>query len=267
MTKRGTGLPAIEIPEHQNLIISTTFSYICCMQLFYVPAITTATLHLPEEEARHAIQVLRKRTGDVLDIVDGRGGWFQATITAIDKRSCAIRVEQTRQEAYRAPSRLVMAVSPTKNNERFEWFLEKATEIGVDEIIPLQCARTERPRIRANRYEKVLVSAMKQSLQAWLPRLHPLTPFSAAVAATTAGAQKYLGWCDESVNTPLIHNYQPASDVCIFIGPEGDFTAAEVDLATTAGFQAVTLGPNRLRTETAALTATQMIAFLNQLKK
>lgn len=235
------------------------------MQLFYLPNIQAGAQALPDEEARHAIQVLRKRAGDVLDIVDGCGGWYRGTISAVDKRACWIDVLPVRQEPRRAEHRLVMAVSPTKMNERFEWFLEKATEIGVDEIYPLACTRTERPKIREDRYTKVLVSAMKQSLQAWLPVLHPLTPLPQVLAQVAATHRCLMGWCDDAGAPALGHNYTPGQDVCVFIGPEGDFTAAEVALARQAGALPVMMGPTRLRTETAALVATQTIALLNQL--
>lgn len=236
------------------------------MQLFYLPQISDGLVSLSSEEARHAVQVLRKKVGDELDIVDGRGTWYRGTIVEATKKSCQLSVVTIRKEMQRNDHRLIMAVSPTKSNERFEWFLEKATEIGVDEIIPLKCKRTERPRIRHDRYEKVLVSAMKQSLQAWLPKLHPLMSFADALELTADSGGKYIGWCDESIELPLLHNYQPTDSVCIFIGPEGDFTEEEVNKARTANFLPITLGPNRLRTETAALSATQMIAFLEQKK-
>jgi 16S rRNA (uracil1498-N3)-methyltransferase len=234
------------------------------MQLFFVPQITVGLVDLPPEEARHAVQVLRKRVGDTLDIVDGQGGWYQATIVETSKRSCTVQVEKIRQEEKRANYRLVMAVSPTKSNDRFEWFLEKATEIGVDVIIPLQCARTERPKIRHDRYEKVLVSAMKQSLQAWLPELRPFTRFDKVVEEFTAKHAAFIGWCNEEVKSPLANNYSASSDVLMLVGPEGDFTDAEVQLARDHGCQPVTLGPTRLRTETAAIVATQTIALINQ---
>jgi 16S rRNA (uracil1498-N3)-methyltransferase len=234
------------------------------MQLFYISQIDTDLIELPSEEARHAVQVLRKQVGDQLDLVDGKGGWYKGTIVEAGKKRCQLSVQLIRQEEKRANYRIIMAVSPTKSNERFEWFLEKATEIGVDEIIPIQCKRTERPRIRIDRYEKVLVSAMKQSLQAWLPTLHPLVSFDEAIKLTKALPEKYIGWCDEGVESALIKNYAPPADVCIFIGPEGDFTATEIAFARAEDFHPIKLGPNRLRTETAALAATQLIAFMNQ---
>lgn len=236
------------------------------MQLFFVPDIQKGLFELPSEEARHAIQVLRKRVGETLDIVDGKGGWYQAEIIETSKRSCTVQVQQTRQEEKRADYQLTMAVSPTKSNDRFEWFLEKATEIGVDRIIPLQCKRTERPKIRLDRYEKVLVSAMKQSLQAWLPKLSPFTPVTEVLKEVSDQRAAYIGWCDDSINSALIDNFRPSGDVLVLIGPEGDFTADEVSAARAAGCLPITLGPNRLRTETAAIVATQTVAILQEMK-
>ncbi len=235
------------------------------MQLFFIPQIDQEYIDLPAEEARHAVQVLRKRVGDELDIVDGKGGWYKGLTTETSKRSCTVQLTQTRKETQRANYHLTMAVSPTKSNDRFEWFLEKATEIGVDTIIPLKCSRTERPRIRIDRYEKVLVSAMKQSLQAWLPELKEFTSFAEVVEQFHENQATYIGWCNEEVKSPLIDNYQAPANVLILIGPEGDFTEEEVLLAQANGSQPITLGPTRLRTETAALVATQSIALLNQL--
>ena len=236
------------------------------MQLFFVPDIVEGPFELPAEEARHAVQVLRKRTGEVLDIVNGKGGWFQGKIIDASKRSCTVQVEQIRQEAARVDYHLTLAVSPTKSNDRFEWFLEKATEIGVDRVVPLQCQRTERGRIRLDRYEKVLVSAMKQSLQAWLPELSPLTSVSDFLSELTEETAAYIGWCDDSINSPLANNFQAAKNVVMLIGPEGDFTAEEVAETRAAGCLPVTLGPNRLRTETAAVVATQYLALLHQIQ-
>ncbi|MEL6831791.1 MAG: RsmE family RNA methyltransferase [Bacteroidota bacterium] len=237
------------------------------MQLFFVPDLKEGLFELPAEEARHAVQVLRKRSGEMLDIVDGKGGWYQAEIVETSKRSCTVNAKCTRREDQRAAYKLTLAVSPTKSNDRFEWFLEKATEIGVDQIIPLQCKRTERPKIRLDRYEKVLVSAMKQSLQAWKPTLLPFTPVKDVLSTITTETSAYIGWCDDSINSPLTDNFHSSADVLVLIGPEGDFTVEEVEAARNAGCLPVILGPNRLRTETAAVVATQAIALLQELNK
>lgn len=236
------------------------------MQLFFASNIKPGPFELPADEARHAVHVLRKKVGDILHFVDGKGGWFEGEIIDTGKRSCSVIAKQTKQEERRASSRLIMAVSPTKSNDRFEWFLEKATEIGVDKIIPLQCKRTERPRIRIDRYEKVLVSAMKQSLQAWLPELTEFTKINDFVKDLDASQQCFVAWCEEDEEILLVNNYQKGEDVCIMIGPEGDFTAAEIQMIKDKGGKAVSLGKNRLRTETAAIYATQTVALKNNLE-
>ena len=152
------------------------------MQLFYDPDIQTGKHLLREVEAQHAARVLRKRSGDQLDLVDGRGGWFQGEITDINKRSCVLEVATVRQESLRATHTLTLLVAPTKNIDRFEWILEKATEIGIDRIQPIFTEHSERTRLRTDRLERVLESAMKQSLRAWLPELAEAITFSEAVA-------------------------------------------------------------------------------------
>lgn len=236
------------------------------MQLFYLSTAQEGVCELSPEEARHATQVLRKTPGQILDVVDGKGGWYQGTILTVGKKTCTIDCSLIRQEKERQPYKVWLLVSPTKSNDRFEWFLEKATEIGVDEIIPIQCKRTERPRIRLDRYEKVLVSAMKQSLQAWLPKLHPLRPLAQVLGDVPDHFQRFIGWCDNQIKDPFVGNFQLGQDVVIAIGPEGDFTPEEIEMTRQAHFQPITFGTNRLRTETAAIYAAQSVAVLNNLQ-
>ncbi len=234
------------------------------MQLFYDPTIASGPHQLRAEEARHAFQVLRKRTGDTLDLVDGRGGWYQATVTEITKRGCLIEASEIRRERARASHKLTLLVAPTKNIDRFEWILEKATEIGVDVIQPMLTAHSERKKIRPDRLERVLESAMKQSLRAWLPELRPLLTFEAALAGASPGDVRYLAYLGEPDKTPLLRdNYGQKQDVTVAVGPEGGFSPAEAALARTLDFQFVSLGPNRLRTETAAITAVHTIEQAN----
>jgi 16S rRNA (uracil1498-N3)-methyltransferase len=157
-----------------------------------------------------------------------------------------------------------MAVAPTKNIDRFEWFLEKATEIGVDEITPLFCEHSEREIVKLQRLEKVLVSAMKQSLKAWLPILHPPVKFNEFVSKERKG-QKFIGYCETGIESALSTIYIPGNDTVILIGPEGDFSKHEVDHATKSGFLPVSLGSSRLRTETAGIVACHSIGILNSL--
>lgn len=208
-----------------------------------------------EAEARHVTQVLRKRVGDELTLVDGKGSWFRAVISDLGKRRCVLEVETAFNYAPRASHRLSLYVAPTKNIDRFEWMLEKATEIGVDEIFPIISEHSERSRLRPDRLERVLESAMKQSLRAWLPVLHPvgkLADVMTDLPEGTTGFFAYLG--DREV--PLLRDTCPTGqDVRVFIGPEGGFSPSEAELAKSRGYSWVSLGPNRLRTETAAITA------------
>lgn len=233
------------------------------MQLFYDPDLQTGLHRLAADEARHAVRVLRKRVGDELDLVDGRGGWFCGEIIEAGKQDCTLRVAEVRRETRRAPYALTVAVGPTKNSDRLEWFVEKAVELGVDRIVPILCAHGERRKLRTDRLYKVAVAAMKQSLRAWLPQIDELISVEDWLAQRPPGAA-YLAWIDETVSEHLLDIYEPGSDATVLIGPEGGFAPHEVAAAREAGCQAVHLGAHRLRTETAALTSVAALAFANR---
>ncbi len=237
------------------------------MQLFYAPDIIPPHYVLNAGESRHCVRVLRLGEGDRVDLVDGRGGLYVARIERADPRGCVLHVEEETHEFGRRHCRLVMAVAPTKNGDRFEWFLEKATEVGIDSVVPIECANSERRVFRPERAEKVLISAMKQSLKAYLPELAPLTPVREVLTAPFDGV-KLIAHCRSDVTDvtamvegskqsriPITEALDPGSDALIIIGPEGDFTAEEVAMALQNGFTPISLGPSRLRTETAALVA------------
>lgn len=232
------------------------------MQLFFDANIQPGLHELAPEEAKHAIQVLRHQVGDTLKLVDGRGGWYEGRILAANKRHCQLEVVLLRQERQRAPYKTTLAIAPPKSGDRFEWFLEKATEIGIDAIQPIISQHSERRSLRPERLVKVLESAMKQSAQAWLPALLPVLPFEKAIAQDQSHTQ-LIGWINEGVKSAIAHNYRAGHNVSIFIGPEGGFSPEEAQTALAAGFQAVSLGPNRLRTETAGIVAVQTIAHIN----
>lgn len=231
------------------------------MQLFFVPNIDGELANLPEDEARHCVQVLRKRAGETIHLVDGAGYFYEAILLEADRKHCTVQIQSRRRQDDRSYY-LHLAVAPTKQVERFEWLLEKATEIGVDEITPLACERSERDRLRADRLEKVLVSAMKQSLQARLPKLNPLTPFVPFIRSVKQD-QRFIAYVDPEQKNYLSGNCKPGAGVCILIGPEGDFHPGEVRSALEAGFHPVSLGPNRLRTETAGVAAVHTVSLLN----
>jgi 16S rRNA (uracil1498-N3)-methyltransferase len=234
------------------------------LQLFYDPNLQAGHHKLRDEEARHAFQVLRKKVGDELDLVNGKGGWFKATVASISKRECLLDVTAVRQDQERADHRLHLLVAPTKNIDRFEWILEKATEIGVDFIQPILTEHSERKRIRNDRLERVLESAMKQSLRPWLPELGELLPLATALEQTSLNNVRYLAYLGEQEETALLRdNYQRGDSVTIAIGPEGGFSPAEAALARSFDYNFVSLGPNRLRTETAAIAAVHAVEQAN----
>ena len=222
------------------------------MHLFHCPDLGPDLVELPEEEAHHATGVLRLGTGSWVGLLDGRGSSAEAELVEVSKRRCIARIGPRTQHPAERKARIHLAVAPTKQMDRYEWFLEKATEIGVDRITPLLTARTERNKLRHDRMERVLLSAMKQSRRKWLPVLDAPTTLEAI--AQEKAAQRFFGWC-EGVHAPLVEQYGAAADALLLIGPEGDFTPEEAALLLGRGFRAVGLGMARLRTETAAVAA------------
>ncbi len=239
------------------------------MQLFYAPNITPPCHTLTEQESKHAVRVLRLRCGDTLHITDGRGNMHTCTVTDDNPRSCEVEVTATCAGFERLPYRLVMAVAPTKSPDRYEWFLEKATEVGVAEIVPLESDHSERRTFKPERAVKVITAAMKQSLKAYLPELHPLTEFREFVATPFEG-RSLIAHCDEALSPEgkayLASTLRAGEDVRILIGPEGDFSPEEIAFALANGFEEITLGTQRLRTETAAVAATMMVSVVNNLE-
>ncbi|HIW52378.1 MAG TPA: 16S rRNA (uracil(1498)-N(3))-methyltransferase [Candidatus Alistipes excrementipullorum] len=234
------------------------------MQLFYAPDIVPPEYVLDEDESKHCVRVLRLGVGDRLHITDGRGELHLCEITDANPKRCAVRVVSTEHEFERMPYRLIMAVAPTKNIERFEWFAEKATEVGVSEIIPIECAHSERRIIKREREEKVITAAVKQSLKAYHPLLHDMTPLRKVLDMPFDG-RRFIAHCDrargERVYFPKA--IAPSENIMVLIGPEGDFSPEEITAAVERGFVEITLGHQRLRTETAAVVATVMAATAN----
>jgi len=235
--------------------------------LFYTNSILTphSQCVLETDEAFHAIKVLRMSQGDVLDITDGMGNRARARILALSKRDCIAEIE-TLETVKARIYRLHIAIAPTKNIDRFEWFLEKATELGIEEITPLLCEHSERRTVKEDRCRKILLSAMKQSEQSWLPVLHPLTSFDKLVQKTDYQG-RYLAWCGTGQESHLAVVYPPGKDALLLVGPEGDFSEREVALALAQQFVPVNLGPNRLRTETAGLAACSMLNTINDIRQ
>lgn len=235
------------------------------MQLFYAPDITIPSYTLSEEESKHCVRVLRLGAGDRLRLTDGRGNLYIAEVTDPDPRRCTVAVCRTLAAYEKRDYELAIAVAPTKNSDRFEWFLEKATEVGIDRIIPLECDHSERRTINMTRSEKVVVSAVKQSLKAYVPQLDPMTRFREVVAMPFEGT-KLIAHCDKArgVRRFVGEEIEKNGRTLILIGPEGDFSPEEITFAVENGFKEISLGASRLRTETAALAAVVMVSFINQ---
>lgn len=232
------------------------------MNLFYQPSIPDGVAYLDEDESRHCVKVLRKKAGDVIDITDGHGFFYQAVITDADPRHCLFEIRQK----VAAPEKdflIHIAISPTKNAERIEWFVEKATEIGIDKITFMDCRNTERSFIKTDRLRKVAVSAMKQSVKATLPAIEDHLLQFTEVVEHCQESEKAIAFVDPENPLHLKDAVPPRTSYCVLIGPEGDFSAEELKTATDLGFNKVSLGPSRLRTETAGVVACHILNLLS----
>lgn len=236
------------------------------MQLFYNTNITDKAQEVTfdKEESRHIVKVLRMKEGDKFKITNGKGSFFFAEIISANAKGCLVKILSA-EEQHPLPYQLHMAVAPTKLNDRYEWFLEKATEIGISEITPIICDHSERKTIKPERYEKILQSAMKQSLKAYLPILNEAISFKDFInSEKDSEGLKCIAHCEESDKKSLKSILLPNKKITILIGPEGDFSVEEIELAKSNGFIPVTLGESRLRTETAAVVACHSVAFVNE---
>lgn len=233
------------------------------MHVFYTPDITSDLYTLNEEESKHCSKVLRLNLGDSIHLIDGKGGLYEAEISGVSKKNVQLKVISKQLEFGKRNHHLHIAIAPTKNIDRLEWFLEKATEIGIDEITPLICDRSERKIVKEERLEKVITSAVKQSLTAYHPQLNPTISFAELMKKKT-DAVKMIAHCMEGEKPFVQKVIAPHQSYLILIGPEGDFTPAELDAALQNGYKAVTLGATRLRTETAALAACFEVNYINR---
>ncbi len=221
---------------------------------FYSPDIAETRM-LPESDSRHAVRVLRMAEGDELQVIDGRGTVYTCRIVEAHPKHAAVEIISSHKQQLPWSQQLAVAVAPTKHLDRMEWLVEKMTEVGVNRIIPLRTDRSERRDIKVERLEKIAVAAMKQSLKATLPVIDQMTPLQSLLELMPE-AQRFVAYCNPEIpRVDLAKSYVPFRDTLILIGPEGDFTPAEIRNTLDAGFRPVTLGENRLRTETAALFA------------
>jgi 16S rRNA (uracil1498-N3)-methyltransferase len=233
------------------------------MNIFYCPiAVLNETCILDEAESAHLTKVLRKRENDELYAFDGKGKLFEARIVDIGKKETTIHIFRL-VEVEESKPRLHIAIAPSKNTDRLEWFAEKATEIGIAEITPIICTHSERKELRPDRIEKILIGASKQSVKLTVPKLNPVIKFEAFIKSVKAVDRKYLAYCDEK-SIHLKDAYHGGFDAVILIGPEGDFTREEVILAEQNEFETVSLGKSRLRLETAGIYATTVFNLANE---
>jgi len=234
------------------------------MQIFYAPDITGDTFALDENESKHLIRVLRMTKGNVVRLIDGRGNLYEGVISIPDAKRCIIDIRSRIENFEKRDYRLHIAISPLKNPERFEWFIEKSVEIGIDEITPLLSRNTEKTGIKTNRIENLIVSAMKQSLKATLPKLNEPVNFKDFIYSPKGG-KCIIAHCNADISRSSIDEvYDKNENATILIGPEGDFSNEEIISAIDNGFHSVHLGTSRLRTETAGVAACHSIYFLNQ---
>lgn len=235
------------------------------MQLFYTPDIDAAspTYFLNEEESKHCVKVLRLQVGDRVQLIDGRGSFYTAAIANAHPKRTQLQIVSIQNDFHKRNHYLHIAIAPTKNMERLEWFLEKATEIGIDEISLIICQRSERKEAKVDRLNKIITSAIKQSIKAWHPVLNEPVSLNKLINTPFEG-QKFIAHCEPGDKLTLKNDLEPLGKYLILIGPEGDFTPKEIAEALNNDFKAITLGESRLRTETAALEACFEVNFLNR---
>ncbi len=230
--------------------------------LFYCESLPPNSLvKLPESESRHIIRVLRLTPGDSLEITDGKGNLFEAVIDSVSKTEVTVRLGKRYGDPLHHPYHLHIAIAPTKNSDRFEWFVEKATEIGIDRITPIICEHSERKTLRTDRLERVAIAAMKQSLKGWKPEISPVTSFGDFIALNQ-GETCFIAHCAEGDKSELAGQIGGERNYTILIGPEGDFSDEEIKYALGAGYRAVSLGSSRLRTETAGIVACHTVSLI-----
>lgn len=233
------------------------------MHLFYAPNLKDNLHELSQEDSRHCVKVLRLKSDDLVHLTDGKGGLYKARIIEDNPQKCKVEVIETHHEYGKRPFYLHIAIAPTKNIKRFEWFLEKSTEIGIDEITPLVSFHSERRQLKTERMNRIITSALKQSLKTYHPIFNEMTNFEDFFNSPTKGSS-FIAYCGSGHSGHLKNLYNPGADATIIIGPEGDFNDGEINKAKAYGFIPVSLGSSRLRTETAGIVACGIINLLNE---
>jgi 16S rRNA (uracil1498-N3)-methyltransferase len=235
------------------------------MNVFYLPDAQLGTISFPEEESKHIVKVLRMKEGDSFCVTNGNGSLFDAELVDAHPKRAMADLSNQRSGYDIREFKLTIALAPTKLNERTEWFLEKATEIGIDEVKLFASYHSERRVANVERFKKIVISAMKQSVKSKMPVVEEMVPFDKLVKQDFDG-QKFIAWIDDDVKEQLCDLYKKGENAIVLIGPEGDFSKDEVELARENGFVPVSLGEARLRTETAAIVACHTIQLINQMK-
>ena len=235
------------------------------MNVFYLPTAQLGTISFPEEESKHIVKVLRMKEGDRFCVTDGNGSLYDAELVDAHPKRAMAELSNQRNGYDIRDFKLSIAIAPTKLNERTEWFLEKATEIGIDEVKLFASYHSERRVANIERFKKIVISAMKQSVKSKMPVIEDMIPFDKLVKQDFDG-RKFIAWIDDDVKEQLCDLYTKGENALILIGPEGDFSKEEVMLAKENGFVPVSLGEARLRTETAAIVACHTIQLINQMK-
>ena len=232
-------------------------------QFFYSTQIDGDIIILPEDETLHALKVLRKKSGDKLMVVDGKGGLYETCVESVNTKNCRLNIISVDKEFSQRNYYIHIGIAPSKSHDRIEWFVEKAVEIGVQEISFILTDHSERKSIKLKRIEKRAVSSMKQSLKAFLPKINDIVPLKNLIKICS-NDEKYIGYLNKDKNNHLIQSATPKSDYCMLIGPEGDFSSSEINESQEFGFKPVSLGNSRLRTETAGLAACHILNLLNE---
>ena len=232
-------------------------------QYFYSTNIGNDFIILPEAEAHHALKVLRKKVGDTILIVDGKGSIYESTFENEDFHNCKLRINIKYRDNDMVNSGIHIAIAPTKSHDRLEWFIEKSVELGIQEISFIATGNSERKNIKLNRIKKNAISSMKQSLKSRLPIINDIVPFRTFLNKCI-NSQKFIAYLDEKESPHLFKLATKDQDICVLIGPEGDFNPLEIENAKGLGFKRVSLGPSRLRTETAAIAACHILNLINQ---
>jgi 16S rRNA (uracil1498-N3)-methyltransferase len=234
------------------------------MQIFYAPDISGNAYTLDEKESGHCIRVLRMKSGTSVQLIDGKGNLYEAVIVNPDPKKCSLAITGVKREFEKRGYRLHMAISPLKNYERFEWFIEKSVEIGVDEITPVICSNTEKPGIKRDRINNLIISAMKQSLKSTLTILNEPCQFNDFIKGRLSETRLIAHCYSEEARSRIGEVYTKGSNAVMMVGPEGDFSREEILAAVENGFLPVHLGQSRLRSETAGISACYSICYLNQ---